>query len=164
MLEVFVHAVMDDVFCHLFLEPLCALYPSPLWDMHRGVHILEKYIVNHRRHHETPDKERTPEKVSYDRSNSQRNQTHRNKKPMWNRNTLAVLGILKPLFTSVELVMIDVTLSLPNQHTDFPMFERPMNNPLQNGIKEDAGENGKNNNKKCSHGDMIPKMNRLQRF
>ena len=58
------------------------------------------------------------------------------------RDTLAVLGILKSLFTSVELVMIDVTLPLPNQHTDFPMFERPMNNPLQNGIKEDAGENG----------------------
>ena len=61
---------------------------------------------------------------------------------MRNRDTLTVFCILKSLFTSVELVMIDVTLSLPNQHTDFPMFERPMNNPLQNGIKEDAGENG----------------------
>lgn len=106
--------------------------------MHRGMHILEKYIVNHRRHHETPGKERTPEKVAYDRSNSPRNQTHRNEKPMWYRDTLSVLGILKPLFTSVELVMIYMTLSLPNQHTDFPMFEWPMNNPLQNGIKEDT--------------------------
>ena len=70
MLEVFVHAVMDDMFCHFFLEPFCALYPSPTRDMHRGVHILEKYIVNHRRHHEAPDKERTPEKVTYDRRNS----------------------------------------------------------------------------------------------
>ncbi len=67
------------------------------------------------------------------------------------RNTLAVLGILKSLFTSVELVMIDVALSLPNQHTDFPMFERPMNNPLQNGIKEDAGEDGGEDNEKCVH-------------
>jgi hypothetical protein len=142
MLEVFVHAVMDDVLCHLFLEPLCTLYPSPLWDMHRSVHILEKYIVNHRRHHEAPDKERTPEKVTYNGSYSPRNQTHRNKKPMRYRDTLAVLCILKSLLTSVELVMIDVTLSLPNQYTDFPMFERSMNNPLQNGIKEDAGENG----------------------
>ena len=137
---------MDDVLCHLFLEPLCALYPSPLWDMHRGVHILEKYIVNHRRHHETPDKERAPEKVTYHRSNCPRNQSDWNEKPMWNCDTLAVLGILKSLLTSVELVMIDVTLSLPNQHTDFPMFERSMNNPLQNRIKEDAGENGSNDN------------------
>ncbi len=130
MLEVFVHAVMDDVLCHLFLEPLRALYPSPLWDMHRGVHILEKYIVNHRRHHETPDKKRTPDKVTYDGSYCPRNQTHRGKKPMRNRDTLSVLGILKSLFTSVELVVIDVALSLSNQHTDFPMFERSMNNPF----------------------------------
>lgn len=75
---------------------------------------------------------------------------------MWYRDTLAVLGILKSLFTSVELVMIDVTFSLPNQHTDFPMFERSMNNPLQNRIKEDAGENGgeKNQNR---HKMMIQK-------
>ena len=64
---------------------------------------------------------------------------------MWNRDTLTVLHILKSLFTSVELVMIYVTLSLPNQHTDFPMFKRSVNNPLQNGIKEDAGENGGQN-------------------
>jgi hypothetical protein len=146
MLEVFVHAVMDDMFCHLFLEPLCAFYPSPTRDMHRGVHILEKYIVNHRRHHEAPDKECTPEKVAYNRSYRPRNQTHRNKKPMWNCDTLAVLRILKSLFTSVEIMMIYVTLSLPNQYTDFPMFERSMNNPLQNGIKKDAGENGGGNN------------------
>lgn len=138
MLEVFVHAVMDDVLCHLFLEPLCALYPSPLWNMHRGVHILEKYIMNHRRHHEAPDKECTPEKVTYHRSYCPRNERDRNKKPMWYRDTLTVLGILKSLLTSVEIVMIYVALSLPNQHTDFPMFERPMNNPLQNGIKENA--------------------------
>ena len=141
MLEVFVHAVMDDVFCHLFLEPLCALYPSSTGDMHRGVHILEKYIVNHSRHHEAPDKECTPEKVTNDRSNCPRNQGDGNKKPMWNCDTLAVLGILKSLFTSVKLMMIDVALSLPNQHTDFPMFEGAMNNPLKDGIKEDAGEN-----------------------
>lgn len=110
--------------------------------MHRGVHILEKYIVNHRRHYETPDKECIPEKVTYDGSYCPRNQTHRDKKPMRNRDTLAVFCVLKSLFTSVELVMIDVALSLPNKHTDFPMFERSMNNPLQNGIKEDAGENG----------------------
>lgn len=119
--------------------------------MHRGVHILEKYIMNHRCHHKTPDKERTPEKVTYDRSNYPRNQTHRNKKPMRYRDTLAVLGILKSLFTSVELVMIDVALSLTNQHTDFPMFEWPMNNPLKNGIKEDAGENGGEDKKKNCH-------------
>ena len=65
---------------------------------------------------------------------------------MWNRDTFAVFHILKSLLTSVEIVMIDVTLSLPNQHTDFPMFERSMNNPLKNGIKEDAGENGSNDN------------------
>lgn len=130
MLEVFVHAVMDDVLCHLFLEPLCALYPSPTRDMHRGVHILEKYIVNHRRHHEAPDKERTPDKVIYKGSYCPRNQTHRNKKPMRYRDTLAVFRILKSLFTSVEIMMIDVALPLPNQHTDFPMFKRSMNNPL----------------------------------
>lgn len=129
--------------------------------MHRGVHILEKYIVNHRRHHEAPDKERTPEKVTYDRRNCPRNERDRNKKPMWYRDTLAVFRILKSLFTSVELVMIDVTLSLSNQHTDFPMFERSMNNPLQNGIKENAGENGGDNKKKSSHTVMIRGKNIL---
>ena len=73
------------------------------------------------------------------------------------RDTLAVLGILKSLFTSIELVMIDVTLSLPNQYTDFPMFKRPMNNPLQNGIKEDTGENGGEDKEEISHGVMIAK-------
>ena len=58
------------------------------------------------------------------------------------RDTLAVLGILKSLFTSVEIVMVYMALSLPDQHTYFPMFQRSMNSPLQNGIKEDAGENG----------------------
>lgn len=110
--------------------------------MHRGVHILEKYIVNHRRHHEAPNKERTPEKVTYHRSYCPRNQTHRNKKPMWYRDTLAVLGILKSFLASVEIMMIDVAFSLPNQYTDFPMFERSMNNPLQNRIEEDTGEDG----------------------
>lgn len=114
--------------------------------MHRGVHILEKYIVNHRRHHEAPDKECAPEKVTYYRRKCPRNERDRNEKPMWNCDTLAVFRILKSLFTSVELMMIDMTLSLTNQHTDFPMFERSMNNPFQNGIKEDAGENGGGNN------------------
>ena len=36
-------------------------------------------------------------------------------------------------------------------NTDFPMFEWLMNNPLQDGIKEDAGENGREDNEGNEH-------------
>ncbi len=58
------------------------------------------------------------------------------------RDDISVFRIRESFALAVVMVMVFVTFPLSDDDAQFAMFQRTMNDPLEQGIEEDTGDDG----------------------
>ncbi len=130
MIKVFIDGVVDDVLGVFFSEPFGFFYPASSWYMHRGVHVLEKEIMQHRRDDKYPHEEMTSENIANRTTDHESNERDGDKEPVGCSDAVSMIFILKAFRSTIPRVMIDMRFTLTEEDTELAVLHRAMNNPL----------------------------------